>query len=216
MTDTLGHPHLFIGTHTGPVEPYPNAFKDGIEPSSYIKGSRRNGAWMQTYSGITFWPCDPQPEDITIEDIAHALAHQCRFGGHCKRFYSVAEHSALVSLHGSSRDICKAALLHDASEAYLVDVPRPVKRALAEYRDIEHRLNLCIAERFGVEYPWPGEIHQLDNAILADEREQIMNRHPASKEEWGAPSDPLGVYIIGMPPLMARDYFTARFNDLFA
>src|SRR4051794_15527189 len=90
-----------------------------------INGCRRGG-WITTFSRRQFWPLDPHSDEIHIEDIAHSLSQQCRFGGHSRSFYSVAQHSCLVSA------LCKAndalwGLLHDASEAYLGDIPRPLK-----------------------------------------------------------------------------------------
>src|ERR1017187_10636100 len=77
---------------------------------------------ITTFSGIHFWPLLPNPADIRIEDIAHALSNQCRFAGHAREFYSVAEHSVRVSQLCPPEDALWG-LLHDASEAYLTDVP---------------------------------------------------------------------------------------------
>ena len=82
----------------------------------------RRGGWIQTYTGRQFWPLDPRIEDIDIHDIAHALSHQCRYSGHCLRFYSVAEHSVLLSHHVAGEHMLWA-LLHDAWEAYLAAIP---------------------------------------------------------------------------------------------
>ena len=105
-----------------------------------------------TYSGVFIRPLDPNPADIHIEDIAHALSNQCRWTGHVSRFYSVAEHclnvSALVS-----EELRLNALLHDASEAYLADLARPIKKAagLGEiYLEVEANLQSAIAVRFGI------------------------------------------------------------------
>ena len=108
--------------------------------------------WIQTHSGKAFYPFAPRPDDIDIEDIAHALAHQCRFGGHVSKFYSVAQHCVLIArvLHaqGFDKRTILAGLLHDATEAYLVDLPSPVKNMLPGYRDAENRLAAVIAEKF--------------------------------------------------------------------
>src|SRR6266496_1501995 len=85
------------------------------------------GGAIMTYSGELITPLNPDPDDIQIEDIAHALSNQCRFSGHCKQFYSVAEHSCRVS------DLCSyehqlGGLLHDGTEAYLSDIARPIKQ----------------------------------------------------------------------------------------
>jgi len=87
-------------------------------------------AWIQTISGRKFPLAEPDPNQIDIEDIAHALSMLCRFNGHCTQFYSVAEHSMHVS-HEISNDLALAGLLHDAAEAYLGDVPSPLKKELS-------------------------------------------------------------------------------------
>src|SRR5665213_153577 len=86
----------------------------------------RIGNWMQTYTGKQYWPCDPRPEEVFIIDIAHALSQMCRYSGHCIHFYSVAEHSVLLSRYASTLETKKWSLLHDASEAYITDIIRPV------------------------------------------------------------------------------------------
>ena len=111
----------------------------------------RRGDWIQTFTGQRFWPLDPHPDEVDIRDIAHALSMLCRFTGHTKRFWSVAEHSLLVARLAPER-LKLAALLHDATEAYLSDISRPMKRQLefAYYREAEARLLRVIGERFGV------------------------------------------------------------------
>jgi len=129
--------------------------------------------WIQTYSGRRFTLLDPDPDTIVIEDIAHALANQCRYAGHCLRFYSVAEHCRI--LWELAPDHAKfACLMHDATEAYLIDVPRSIKEQLKEYKTIEAKLAKVIAEKFDIPYPWPEEVHELDGRILLDERAQNM------------------------------------------
>jgi uncharacterized protein len=119
--------------------------------------AERKGDWMTTYTGQQFWPLDPRPEDIDLTDIAHALSLQCRFAGHCRYHYSIAEHSLLVASIVSeiapNDETLKAALLHDASEAYLTDIPRPLKRqrVFEEYRAHERIMQAAIWERFGIE-----------------------------------------------------------------
>lgn len=131
--------------------------------------------WIQTYTGRRFTLLNPDPESIVIEDIAHALANQCRFAGHCLRFYSVAEHCRLM--WERALFYRRECLLHDATEAYLVDVPRAVKALIPDYKVIEHNLSVSIAKRFGLTYPWPDNVHDLDNRILLDERSQNMARY---------------------------------------
>ena len=136
--------------------------------------SRSKTTFIQTYNGNQFWPGAPKEEDIYIEDIAHAIAHQCRYAGHCTRFYSVAEHCWHLWRHATIPNK-KPALFHDCTEAYLVDVPTPVKTQLVGYYAIEDRLAQIIANKFNVTYPWPQEVHDLDYRILLDERAQAMS-----------------------------------------
>ena len=151
----------------------------------------RKGDWIQTYTGGQFWPMDPRAEEIYAEDIAHALSMACRYAGHCLEFYSVAEHSVLLS-RVVAPEYRLWALLHDASEAYLVDVPRPVKPFLANYRETEDRLMAEVCRRFGLALDMPVEIKRADSAILNDERAQNM-RH--SRHDWSVDPTPLGVTL---------------------
>lgn len=147
----------------------------------------RLGDWMQTATGRQFWPLDPRVEEVCIEDIAHALSNQCRFAGHCREFYSVAEHSVRVSsiLPGN---LCLAGLLHDAAEAYLVDLPRPVKRSPGigpEYMKVETQNAAVIEAHFGLPagiFEWP-EIKAADNILLMTEARDIMMKPPVSWKE---------------------------------
>lgn len=113
--------------------------------------------WIQTFSGKKFYPLDPDPELICIEDIAHALSNECRFGNHSKKFYSVAQHSVQMAANCfKSTVLRKEALLHDASEAYLSDICRPLKYSppFAFYREAEERLQRMIYEKWGL-HPAP-------------------------------------------------------------
>jgi uncharacterized protein len=152
---------------------------------------RTDDNFMRTYTGRCFWPLDPQAEDIDILDIAHHLALLNRFAGATAEPYSVAEHSLRVSqlvektvlerLGGGRitpmvRDAALWGLLHDATEAYLVDVPRPVKhsRGMAMYRLYEETLEKTIAQAFGLAMPVPPVIKEADNILLATEQRDLM------------------------------------------
>lgn len=171
----------------------------------------RNGDWMQTYSGRQFWPIDPRPEDLEIEDIAHALSLLCRFNGHCLRFYSVAEHSVLVARLVPA-ELRLTALLHDASEAYIADVPRPLKPYLPGYKEAEEAVERAVAERYGTAYPMPVEIKRADNAMLAAEASHIMSQPPAS---WTLPEPAadIGRHWFGWSPERAEDEFLSAFVE---
>jgi hypothetical protein len=136
------------------------------------------GDWMQTATGRQFWPMDPRPHEVFIEDIAHALSMICRFGGHCRRFYSVAEHSVLIARAAASEHK-RWALLHDASEAYIGDQIRPLKKHLAAYREAEQKIMRAICVRFGLHLDQPASVKALDLALLMDERDQSMAEPPA-------------------------------------
>jgi hypothetical protein len=171
---------------------------------------KRKGDWIQTYAGRQFWPLDPRPEDICIEDIAHSLANQCRFNGHCSKFYSVAEHCFHVS-KAVPWMFSMEGLLHDAAEAYLADVPRPIKPFLAGYKEIEDNILKVIYQKFMVK-PGPHKIIKAyDDAILADEAEQIMPNKPAS---WKLVEKPLGITLYCWGTDEAAAMFLLRFNEL--
>lgn len=176
-----------------------------------VSPAERVGSWMQLASGRKFWPLDPRPEEIHIEDIAAALSKMCRYGGHCKRFYSVAEHSVLMA-HAAPDGYHLDALLHDASEAYLADVIRPIKSSLTNYHAIEAALERAIGRRFGTRQTMPDAVKHLDNAILADERAQNMEPMPVSNEEWGARMPALGVTLQFWTPEKAEYEFLAAFR----
>lgn len=150
---------------------------------------------IETFSGSTFDPLRPNFADIRIEDIAHALANQCRFSGHTRFRYSVAEHSVRVSewispallrdetwdgAQGSHDARCLWGLLHDASEAFLVDLPSPIKKARGsaigvEYRAIERRLMVAVCKRFGLPIVEPEIVREADAVILATEVRDLMH-----------------------------------------
>ena len=138
--------------------------------------SRRSDGWLWTYSGKQYWPTDPKVEDVCIEDIAHALSMLCRYTGHVNRFYSVAEHSVLVSLMVPP-ELALEGLLHDASEAYLGDVSRPLKRDLPDYKEIEAFNDAQIRIRFRLPIDEHRLVKQADSDILHTEYRALM-RHP--------------------------------------
>jgi hypothetical protein len=180
------------------------------------RGRARAGDWIQTFSGIAFWPLDPRPDEIHIEDIAHALAMQCRFTGHVRRFYSVAEHSIHVSLLCDPSDALWG-LLHDASEAYLADVARPVKRlpSMAEYKAAEKRLQSAIAGRFGLGANEPDSVQKADNVMLGIEARDLMAPLQPGWEKWLALIGSHGL-VLTQPwsPEEAEARFLARFQTL--
>lgn len=147
--------------------------------------SQRVGDWIQTYSGRQFWPLDPRADEIHLIDIAAGLANDCRFGGHCRAFYSVAEHSVwmtryLKSFWRVSPHILLAALLHDASEGLgLRDIPRPIKQSIPGYKAIEAGVMRVVADKYGFDWPLDPIVKRADERIGVTERDQIMAPPPA-------------------------------------
>lgn len=173
-----------------------------------------NNPWIQTYTGKRFFPFAPRVEDVDIVDIAHALSHICRFTGHTSMFYSVAEHSFRMSCVGPQY-LALPLLLHDASEAYLSDLSRPVKHnyRLEGYRDVERQLMDCIWETFGLP-PGTGdnpEIKYWDNRMLMTERRDLMTTEAGA---WDTLEDPLPTMIRPMMPRTAKDRFLIQFARL--
>ena len=170
-------------------------------------------AWIQTYGGRKFHPLDPRPGDVRITDVAHALSNLCRFTGHSRYFYSVAEHSVRASWHVPAEDAMWA-LLHDASEAYVNDLARPVKRSpgLAFYREAERRLQGVICVAFGLPLEEPMSVRIADLRMLMTERRDLMATPP---EPWAETDEPYPERI-GRPwqPHAARAEFRARFDEL--
>lgn len=144
----------------------------------------RHGQSIQTFSGLPFWPIDPRVEEVRIEDIAHSLSLQCRFAGHTRKFYSVAQHSVLVANIVPIPDALWG-LLHDASEAYLVDLPAPIKkfsRLGEEYQVIEKDIMSVIAERFGLCALQPESVHHADMTLRVTEMRDLMSFPDIPKE----------------------------------
>ncbi|MEZ2132441.1 MULTISPECIES: hypothetical protein [unclassified Sinorhizobium] len=178
---------------------------------SWHDAEQRRGEYIETYTGRAFFPMDPRPEEVFIGDIAHALSLQCRFAGHCHRFYSVAEHCVLLARHlrWEGVDVALYALLHDASETYLVDVPRPVKPYLPGYIEAEAKVMAAVAARFGLPPEMPAVVHDADNRIIADE---LVNMTPM---EWhGRYDKPLGVSLRYWSPETAEEEFLETFKAL--
>lgn len=173
-----------------------------------VNNRERVGDWIQTYTGRQFFACDPLAEDIEILDIASGLSKNTRYGGQCLRFYSVAEHCCHIC--DAAPDPLKLeALMHDASEAYLVDVPRPIKASLTNYAAIENGLMLVIAKKYGFNWPVSPLVKKLDNGILADEQRQNMAPPPAP---WAQLTDPpLNCRLQFWTPDQAMLEFVTRF-----
>lgn len=167
--------------------------------------------WIETFTGRRFYFADPKPEMIELEDIAQALSKLCRYNGHCRFFYSVAEHSVVLARWYLSTladdptpeevETAYALLMHDSGEAYLCDVPRPIKAKLPDYKVLEEAIERAIAHKYGLAYPHPKLVKEADGRIIVDERQQVMNPSP---NDWAIDGlEGLGVVIGGWEPVVA-------------
>lgn len=181
---------------------------------------RKDAIW--TYTGRVVRPLEPSPRDIGLIDIAHSLSNLCRFTGHVREFYCVAQHSVLVSdllwALGCDPEVCLWGLLHDAPEAYLWDLSRPVKKAEeieGVFAPIEERLMEAISEHFQLRpSEMPEIVHEADRALGRAESLALMPDN-FNMGSWGPrPSISWAVPIKPWSPREARSRFLARFEEL--
>lgn len=171
---------------------------------------------FRTFTGRRVHFLAPSPDEIDIDDIAHSLSYQCRFLGHTDCFYSVAQHSVLVSELVPEGDALWG-LLHDAAEAYLGDLPAPIKRGpeMHAYRETEDRLLAAVALRFGLPPAVPESVKQADRIVLATEFRDVTTVDDADwivKECGFAPSE--SMWILPWPPAVAEERFLRRYWEL--
>lgn len=166
-----------------------------------------------TYSGSKFDFIEPHKNEFRIEDIAHALSHVCRFAGHTREFYSVAQHSVLASRIYASPQVQMATLMHDAAEAYIGDITSPLKQLLPEYKVIEKRIEIALFNHFGIPYPLPDWVRKADLIMLATEKRDLM---PPADDEWKliAGIQPMAEVINPWHPEKAAREFLMRYEAL--
>ena len=157
-----------------------------------------------------------QDNTISITDVAHSLSHQCRYNGHCDTFYSVAEHCTHLTRYsivtGLGLGIAKQCLLHDAGEAILSDIPRPIKAHLPDYKVMEMRIDSQIREQFGLPEQLDPIVAELDFRILKDEKAQIMTN---TKIAWECDEvDGLDIVVQNWQPDQARFEFLDQYQWL--
>ncbi|MCG3178618.1 MAG: hypothetical protein BIFFINMI_00946 [Phycisphaerae bacterium] len=177
----------------------------------------KSNPWIQTFNGRQVFPLAPDPDQIDIHDIAHALANLCRFTGHTRQFYSVAQHSVLVARECPPESQAWG-LLHDAAEAYINDIARPIKQrtcietlsgAIRWIDEIEHAVMGAVARRFNLPWPMPegcmDAVKHVDTRLLLTEKRDLMSAEPAG---WDVEGDPfLGWHIDPWPPQRAEREF---------
>jgi len=172
------------------------------------------GGWIQTFTGRKFFPLAPRAEDVLIEDIAHALSNICRYGGHCREFYSVAQHCCMVADHMPEFHL--EGLMHDAAEAYLGDMVRPVKHdpSMRGFRVAEAKLEEIIVNVFDLD--GSSEVQALikehDNRALFTERKFLLDHQ---SEEWTLKAEPFPIaYLVAWDSEYAEHQFLNRFYKL--
>lgn len=189
----------------------------------------KHKGWIQTLSGKQFWPLDPRAEDVCIEDIAHSLSLKCRFTGHVRKFYSVADHCIRVS-YAVRPAFALPALLHDAAEAYLCDVAAPIKRYIGSlegpdetpglvvvpFSKLEDRVLDAIFKGLGLSalrsVAESEEVKRADLAVLASEVRDLMGPPP---EDWGLTVPPHSDYKIVPQSMDDVEFnFVQRFREL--
>jgi uncharacterized protein CbrC (UPF0167 family) len=197
----------------------PEATAQMAESSQWIGGD-----WFVTYTGRKVSPFNLKPEDVALEDVAHALANTCRYCGHTSSFYSVAQHSVLVSKLVDPA-FAMDGLLHDAPEAYCHDIIRPIKRRLAGYEELERNVWLAVCERFGIGHSSSRlkAVKRADLVALATERRDLIPGYSAlvskSPGDWALVDGPERIEpdprpIKYMGPRRAEAAFLSRFRAL--
>jgi hypothetical protein len=180
-----------------------------------VVGLRQERDWFQTFLGLKVFPLDLKPEEIDIRDIAHSLAMQCRFNGHTRKFYSVAHHSVLVSYY-LPHILAREGLMHDATEAYLHDVVRPIKHhpAMVFYRRAEARAEKAIWKRFGLA-PLSVEdealVKLVDNRVLMTEKRDLLKSKEINR--WSIKAEPYhGIIDPWNPDRSEYEFFRRAFE----
>lgn len=174
--------------------------------------------YITTFTGIHFYPTAPNVEDISIEDIAHSLAFQCRGNGHLKYFLSIGQHCIRcceeAQARGYSDRVALICLLHDASEAYMSDVPRPTKKEIPRYIEWEERLLELIYEKYLGNQPNKEEqeiMKKIDDDVLYYDLLILLNE-PSNcpAPEMKVPFD----YETFVPFQDVKNRYLALFHDL--
>lgn len=171
---------------------------------------------MGLASGAHVYPCDLRPEDITLNDIARSLSRICRFGGHLKddvEHYSVAQHSVLVS-YVVPKEYAKEGLLHDATEAYVGDMIRPIKVVMPHYNELEHAVKQSVCAAFNLEHDYlhvEEVIKYADNVVACTEKRDVI---PESTADWGVMPEPMAEIIKPLNAFEAYDLFMSRAKEL--
>lgn len=169
------------------------------------------GPTILLHSGTYFDFLDPESADFLIEDIAHGLSNICRFAGHSRFFYSVAQHSVYVS-EIVPPEMAMIGLMHDAAEAFIGDMAKPLKDLCPDYRQIENRVERALFAKHGLRLPMPVEVKEADVTMLATEQLALMS----NRDDWDycRGRAPIDMDIPFMEALNARLFFMERYHEL--
>lgn len=169
------------------------------------------GGSIVLYSGAYFDFTAPNGDLVFIHDIARGLANTCRFGGQSERFYSVAEHSVLASQHVPNKWAYEA-LMHDAAEALIGDIPKPLKQLLPDFMNIERQVEEVVADRFGFSPHTPDTVKLIDIQMLAAEQTQVMGNDDSWAFTHGLQAAPVTIEF--WSPTEAYERFLRRYFEL--
>ncbi len=180
-----------------------------------LRQSTRTTDYIQSFTGMALWPLEPEIADLRIEDIAHSLSLICRFNGHIKEFYSVAQHSVHVS-EILPPEYQAWGLAHDFSEALIFDCPKPLKRSAdfgELYMKYEADLMVAICQRLNLQWPEPAIVKEADRVLLLTEQRDLLGPQIIPWVESSA--NPLERHITPWSPVVAEAKLLARFRELF-
>jgi hypothetical protein len=182
----------------------------------------KRGPWIETHTGRKFFVLDPRPEDFNVEDLAHSLSNLCRFNGHTSKFYSVAQHSVIVSQIVEPEwgtEVAMWGLFHEVDEPYLGDIPTPVKFALGydKLKEISRRYVAAAGKRFKLG-PYPSTtIKNADLIALVTEKRDLLSKRFTRVwfTDYGLPIvKPLPITIEPWGPAKAKRRFLERYHQL--
>ena len=178
-------------------------------------GNERSDDWMPIFGGGKFWLKEPEPQDFDIGVIAHALSMICRFNGHVKTHYSVAQHSVLASEKCSNKEDALKMLFHDGGEAYTGDIITPLKKYLTNYEEIESNILIAMGKKFG--FIWDGmkpEMKEIDKRLLATEVASLVPKKCQKNWSLHLKFQPYDMKIVPWSRKKSKDLFLKRYWEL--
>ena len=166
------------------------------------------GVWSTMWTGGNFYAFDPKPEEVVLEDIIVSLAKQCRFNGSCSEFYSVAQHSVLVAEMVPDR-WKRAALFHDATEAYIGDIIKPIKYSIPIIKEVEDKIWSVIAGKYNLPKVLPECVHKADVQMCSNEKRDFLPHAP----EWRNMPKAKGPRIVPLGWKAAENLFRRKVSE---